>query len=139
MTCEDIELELTAGDPSPTVKAHLATCASCQETARVLGLARLPEPSDTERLLLSSVAATVQREWRRQPPRASLFKRSLGYALAAGVGALIASGVILKLRPAPVTPPAPAKVEPVAFTEPNLVDDEVFLEVGWPSPTEGDL
>ena len=25
------------------------------------------------------------------------------------------------------------------FEEANLSDDEVFFEVGWPSPTEGDL
>lgn len=139
MTCEDIELELSGGEASPAVQAHLATCPSCQETARVLGLAALPALSDTERLMLSSVAATVQRAWRQPPVRVSLARRSVGYLLAAGVGALLASGVMLKLRPAPATPPASAKVEPVALTEPNLSDDEVFLEVGWPSPTEGDL
>lgn len=138
MTCEEIELELSGGALSPLAKSHLAECAECQQTARVLGLAALPAVSDAERLRLSTLPVTVQRAW-RQPVRVSVARRSVGYLLAAGVGALVASGVMLKLRPAPVTPPVAAKVEPVSLTDTNLSDDEVFLEVGWPSPTEGDL
>jgi hypothetical protein len=35
-----------------------------------------------------------------------------------------------------VTPP---ELPELALDTPNLSDDEVFFEVGWPSPTEGDL
>lgn len=138
MTCEETELELSGGEVSPVAKAHLASCIDCQKTARVLGLAALPELNDTERLMLSSLPVTIQREWRpAKPARFHFVKQSLGYALAAGIGALIASAVILKLRP--VDPPVVQVKEISAVSDSNLSDDEVFFDVGWPSPTEGDL
>ena len=140
MTCEETELELSGDELSPTAKAHLAGCLECQKTARVLGLATLPELSDTERLMVSSIPATVQRQSRiGKSARFGFVKQGLGYALAAGVGALVASGVILKMRPVPEIQPAPSKVEVVSLNDANLSDDEVFFDVGWPSPTEGDL
>lgn len=146
MNHEDVELELSSGEPSVDARAHLETCNACRESAKVMGLAMLPPLTDSERLLLNGLSASVQREWRltRQPRRTRGFAQ---LALAAGVGALIASGAIFGLRP---TPAAITRTETVFVTPPEvpvmeisdeltLSDDEVFFDVGWPSPTEGDL
>ncbi len=146
MNCEDVELELSGGEPSTEARAHLESCASCQESARVLGLAALPPLSETERLVLGGLSATTVERARAQRRRGEGARRVVMLALAAGVGALLASAVIS--RPAPVT--SEPVVRTVMMTAPevpvldfeaaaNLSDDEVFFEVGWPSPTEGDL
>ena len=147
MNCDDVELELSGGEPSVEARAHLADCASCQASARVLGLAALPPLSQSERLVLSGLQAGAQQSWRAGRARGEGLRRLASLALAAGVGALLASAVLVK------TAPEPKPVEPVVrtvllsapevpvldFDGANLSDDEVFFEVGWPSPTEGDL
>ena len=145
MNCEDVELELSGGEPSPEVRAHLESCASCRETARVLGLAALPPLNETERLVLSGLAATTLERARAQRSRGEGARRMVMLALAAGVGALLASAVISRGSPVASEPvvrtvmmTAP-EVPVLDFEVANLSDDEVFFEVGWPSPTEGDL
>lgn len=143
ITCEEVELELP--EPSVEARAHLETCATCRETARVLGLATLPPLSDAERLMLGGLSATLQREAR--PRREGPLRRLASLALAAGIGALVASAAVLRLTPPPearvetrtvlITPPEVPVLE--VSDELNLSDDEVFFDVGWPSPTEGDL
>lgn len=145
ITCEEVELELP--EPSVEARAHLETCATCRETARVLGLATLPPLSDAERLMLGGLSATLQREARPTARREGLVRRVASLALAAGIGALVASAAVLRLTPPPetrvetrtvlVTPPEVPVLE--VSDELNLSDDEVFFDVGWPSPTEGDL
>lgn len=143
MTCEEVELELP--EPSVEARAHLETCSSCRETATLLGLATLPPLSEAERAMLSGLAVSLQRDVRAPPRRDGLVRRVASLALAAGVGALIASAAMLKLSPEPrvetrtvlVTPPEIPVLE--VSDEFDLSDDEVFFEVGWPSPTEGDL
>lgn len=140
MTCEEIELELSGGTLSPEGREHLDGCASCRETARLFGLAAMPVVADAERLMLKSLASTTQQAWATKQSR----HRVASLVMAAGVGALVASAAIIGLRPAPevrvqtihVTPPEIPNIE---FVEANLSDDEVFFEVSWPSPTEGDL
>jgi hypothetical protein len=148
MTCDDVELELSGGSPSPDARAHLETCASCQATAKVLGLATLPPLTDTERLVLSGLAASTQREWRaRSTPRGSFAARLGGLALAAGLGALLASTIALRSMPEPkvetrtvvMTPAEVPEFSELIGEDFNVSDDDVFFEVGWPSPTEGDL
>jgi hypothetical protein len=144
MTCEDVALELSGPEPSAEARAHVAGCASCQETARVLGRAALPPLTETERLLLQGLASSTQAAWRARQGRGERVRRVASLALAAGVGALLASAVLAR-RPVE----APREVETVYLAIPELAsfdddaanfsDDEVFLEVGWPSPTEGDL
>jgi len=148
MNCEAVELELSEAEPSVEARAHLEGCASCTETAKVLGLASLPPLSQSERLALTGLASSTQKEWRSSRVRVGAVRRVASLALAAGVGALLASGLVLKLMPKPE-----ARVETKVVTvsalelpnfevvsdEPNLSDDEVFFDVGWPSPTEGDL
>lgn len=144
MTCEEIELELSGGTLSAEGRAHLDGCASCGETARLFGLAAMPAVTDEERLMMKSLSSTTQAAWRSRQTRGGAFRRVASLAMAAGVGALVASGVMLKLRPEPevrvqtihVTPPELPNIE---FVDSNLSDDEVFFDVGWPSPTEGDL
>lgn len=150
MNCDDVELELSSGEPSVEARAHLADCASCQQTVKVLGLAALPPLTQQERLVLNGLSVTTQQAWRTRGNRSEGLRRVLSLALAAGVGALLASAVLVK----PTS--APKIVEPIVHTvlvsapdvpvlefddssEANLSDDEVFFEVGWPSPTEGDL
>ncbi len=144
MICEEVELELSGGEPSTEARAHLERCTACQETARVLGLAALPPLTQTERLVLSGLAATTVERARSQRRRGEGVRRVGTLALAAGLGALLASAVVS--RPAPVSEPMVRTVMMTApevpvldFDEANLSDDEVFFEVGWPSPTEGDL
>ena len=146
MNCDDIELELSSGELSAEARAHLNDCASCQESAKLLGLAALPEISQEEQLQLNGLAASTHQLWRAQHRRGDGFKRGLSLVLAAGVGALLASVLIERevkvitpnpeVRTVMVTPP---ELPELALDTPNLSDDEVFFEVGWPSPTEGDL
>ena len=144
MTCEEIELELSGGTLSPEGRTHLDGCASCRETARLFGLAAMPAVTDAERLMMKSLASSTQAEWVRKSSRGGAFRRVASLAMAAGVGALVASGVMLKLRPEPevrvqtihVTPPELPNIE---LVDSNLSDDEVFFDVSWPSLTEGDL
>lgn len=146
MKCEDVELELTGAEPSPEARAHLEGCRACQDTARLLGLATLPPPSQAERLVLSGVATSTQRAWNQSQRRFSTLRRVASLALAAGVGALVASTAVVKLTPVPearietrVVTMAPIELPSLDVSdEPNLSDDEVFFDVGWPSPTEGD-
>lgn len=145
MNCEDTELELTSGEPSADARAHLTSCASCQDTAKLLGLAALPPLSQAEQLLLNGLASSTQQAWRAQHERGEGFRRGVSLVLAAGVGALLASALIP--RDAPVTPQpevrtvmvTPPELPDLELEAANLSDDEVFFEVGWPSPTEGDL
>ncbi len=147
MNCEDVELELSGGEPSAGARAHLETCAACRESAKVLGLATLPALSDAERLVLNGLAASSQKQWRATRQRGGTARRFASLALAAGVGALLASAAMVKLAPSPqprvetrtvlVTAPEVPVLE--VSDEFTLSEDEVFFDVGWPSPTEGDL
>ena len=147
MNCEDVELELSGNEPSDEARTHLGDCASCQATARLLGLAALPALSEGERLSLNGLRASTQEAWRTQRSRGEGLRRVASLALAAGLGALLASALITKTAPAKKTEPQQftpvtmmaAEVPVLDFEEANLSDDEVFFEVGWPSPTEGDL
>ncbi len=135
---------MSGGEPSVEARAHVADCASCQATARLLGFAALPPITQAERLLLNGLAPSAQQAWRAQHARGDGLRRGATLALAAGLGALLASAVLG--RPQAVTAPEVRTVMVTApelpvleFDEANLSDDEVFFEVGWPSPTEGDL
>ena len=134
-------------EPSAEARVHLESCASCREAARLVGLAALPPLSDAERAMLHGLEASVQRAHHATSRREGFVRRVASLALAAGLGALVASAAVLKLVPAPeprvetrtvlVTPPEVPVLE--VSDELNLSDDEVFFDVGWPSPTEGDL
>lgn len=144
MNCEDVEIELSGRSTlSDEARTHVQSCASCSETAKLLGHATLPPVSESEKLLLSSLVATTQKAWREQQSRSSSARRFGSLALAAGLGALLASGVVMKLMPTQETKvvtrtqliavPESAAFETDDF---NLSDEDVFFEVGWPSPTD---
>jgi hypothetical protein len=153
MTCEDFELELGAPELSAEARAHLETCPGCRETYEVVTLAALPEVTAAERSAVAGVAASTHAAWLAQDRRRARLSWVVGLAVAAGLGAVVATGVMWRLRPAaPEVQPVAAvarNVEPVLLEDPvvpefsadalNVSDDDVFFDVSWPSATEGDL
>lgn len=157
MTCEDFELELGEAELSAAARAHLDACAACREAYEVVALASLPEVTAAERAALAGLEAAAQAAWQARAGRRDFVSRVVGLALAAGVGALVATGVLWRLDAARPPPDAPV-VKPVAAPRPempvlleapvvpdfsgdalNQGDDEVFFEVSWPQVTEGEL
>lgn len=144
MHCEDAELALLEPPLSADVERHVATCVSCQAFARDLGqviAAATPAPlTPAEQVALASVPSRTLAQWER---RQSAPKPSwLGYALAAGAGALLASAGFWTVRPVrevPVErPTAPIEIAARDPEEPNLQADEGFFEVTWPDLSEGE-
>lgn len=143
MSCERMELALLDPERPPEVVAHLATCASCQAFERDLGLvvarASLPEPTPAERAALDGLADSAWTEWRRSSRARQPW---LGYAAAAGIGALLASAGFWTARPVREVVVERVVEQPRAVTpdsaEPNLAADEVFFEVTWPDISEGE-
>lgn len=149
MNCEDVELELSGADASVEAREHLEGCESCRQTAKLLGLAALPAITQSERLMLNALSASTQQAFRAQRARGQGLRRLATLGLAAGLGALLGSALMYRPAPDRVLATAAPVVRTVTMTAPdapefdfevtNLSDDEVFPEVGWPSPTEGDL
>jgi predicted anti-sigma-YlaC factor YlaD len=161
MTCEDLELSLLEQPSalSEEARAHLEGCAACRafqaDAGLLLQAARLPEPSSVERARLERLPLTTKQAWRReqglrlgQAPRGSWVQRLAGLAVAAGLGAAVASGVLLRQGPTTVHP-VTASVQADSFDDElaaddslfslaNVSDDEGFSEVSWPT-TEGDM
>jgi predicted anti-sigma-YlaC factor YlaD len=140
MTCDDAVLELSdPGGPSAGLAGHLAGCEACRETARVLALAALPPATAADQAALAGLAGSALAAWTRQERTRAARRRGARQlarlALAAGVGALVASGALL-LRPHPAPPTAATRPELAANDESYLLEDEVFFDVSWP---EGDL
>lgn len=149
-TCEEFELELGAPELSADARAHLAQCSACRETYEVVTLAALPEVTAAERAALVGLASTTHAAWQAQDRQRSRVSWVVSLAVAAGLGAVVATGVMSRMRP-DVQPVAATATwtEPVSFDAPvvpefsadalNVSDDDVFFEVSWPSATEGDL
>ncbi|MGC4000512.1 MAG: anti-sigma factor [Anaeromyxobacter sp.] len=130
--CRDVEqlLSLRAAralDPAGTARldAHLAGCPACQDEARaleaLLGLVKLPPPSEAERRVLADLPARALAEIHRRDRRAGLVKR---WALAAGLAAAVVLAVLAPvfLRHAPTVTPeelAAAQPAPPAWQEPD--------------------
>lgn len=154
MKCEDVILEVGPGEASEAVAAHLSACPECRSVAEALTLAALPALSGAETVGLSGLAHRTEHAWlaqeRRRVERTNWWRQTARLALAAGLGALIATGVHALRADAP----APQRTQPSAVQmvaaegstleeapgdEANLPDDEVFFEVSWPTPAEGEL
>lgn len=108
------------------VTAHLDACAACREAERaereLLGLARLPEPSNAETLALADLPARTLGALRRREGRRTWTRRS---AAAVAVVTAAAAALVMLLSPAIVRPPLPAGqggAEPAA------------TQVAWQSP-----
>jgi hypothetical protein len=154
MRCDDVLLELGSPTTSEAVKAHLEGCSGCRSTAELLGFATLPPVSSAEHTGLDGLASATHTSWLLQEHHriesAGRWQQLGRLALAAGVGALLATGALSWRHPrAGAVSPSAVTFQPVSLEvpvlpepeldEPNLSDDEVFFEVSWPQPTEGDL
>ena len=154
MTCDDVQLLLSteARPLSPEVESHLAGCEACRayeaDAQVVLGLAGLPELSAAERAKLATLPVSTRAAWDRARPGRGRLAELARLALAAGVGALLASAAWTRYGPTRtevvervVTTPVEVASVPIIGLpdEPNLFDTEVFPEVSWPTETEGDL
>ena len=144
MTCDELELLLPEGADEPGAQAHLAECASCQETAAVLAAAAQPALSSSDKAKLVGLSSAVQSQWTRQQQRRSKAQSFLGLAIAASLGAIIASSVVLKLNAAqPQAVQARLAPEVLVLLEdgsPLAADDESSFEMWWPSLNEeGDV
>lgn len=159
-TCEDVlEAVTTDGTVPEALAPHLLSCEACREAVELLKLAALPAVPPEELTALAASSGELLKRWQQQQPppavvplaprraaRTPLFRQLAQFALAAGLGAVIASAVLLKKQGAQVND-QPITVQPVVlevpalpdqtFDDPNLPDDEVFFDVSW--PTEGDL
>ncbi|MBL8919827.1 MAG: hypothetical protein JNJ54_13245 [Myxococcaceae bacterium] len=145
-TCEEYELALLGGQRTADVNDHLAGCPACQAFERDLGLvvarSSLPAPTDAERAALEGLVESTWSEWQRSArPRRSW----VGYAAAAGSGALLATAGFWTTRPVREVVVERVVERPVvvasaagAENEPNLTADEVFFEVMWPDLPEGE-
>lgn len=150
MTCDDVVVALSGGALVEEAKAHLEGCAACREAARVLALAALPALDAEEQQALSGLAVSTSAGWMARRKRAGAWRQVASLAVAAGVGALVASAVLLRAREeersnAPQGPVASGR-EAVTTVDlsfdlegANLSSDEVFLDVSWPTPTAGEL
>ncbi|MCA3016112.1 MAG: hypothetical protein INH41_27330 [Myxococcaceae bacterium] len=144
MDCDAFERQVLEGSLTPEAEGHQQGCASCWAFARDVGVlvsAAAPALSHDERAALDRLEADT---WRALPrPRPKARPSWLGYAAAAGLGALVTSAGFMAARPVRevvverlVSLPAPvAELDP---EEPNLVTDEVFFDVTWPDFSEGE-
>lgn len=137
MNCEEVEVELSGGTLSAAAQVHVAQCASCDSTRRMLDLATLPPLTDGEKLALGGLAVSTQRVLYTRRTASETRWRLASLALAAGLGALIATG-FLNARHVSLEATETAEVFAIDSDEANLFEDEVFFDVGWPSPAEGD-
>jgi hypothetical protein len=142
MNCDEVELALPEGGENEAVRSHLAQCAGCRETAAVLGLAMQTGLSAVEKAKLSSLSVSAQTEWARLARRRDAARKFVGLAVAASLGAVIASGLMWKLKPIqPLPQSEPQVLMLMDDSAPLLADEELtFEEVSWPSLNEeGDV
>lgn len=147
MTCDELQLTFPEGAADMVAQAHLETCTNCREALEALTLAAQPPPPAAERAKLTGLAGATQTAWLAAQRQRSARRSLVSLALAASIGALVATGVMWKLQPrAPVSVAAPApSAEPsmVVWMEdatPPAADDASNFEVSWPSLNEeGDV
>jgi hypothetical protein len=158
MRCEEFELALLSEEPlSAEAQAHAAACPGCaafrDEVPGLLADAALPELSLAERARLDGLVPSLLAAQRTQTKRRAALRQAVSLALAASLGAVVASAVVLKLRPVhaahpavPMRAAAPSSdvvtYADLGFELPAATDDGSdvdSLEVSWPSPTEGDV
>ncbi len=144
MTCEETELELVTSEaPSPGALEHLATCERCRafqaSSAQLLADAALPAPSAEEKARLSTLAPRVLQGFQRTDRRRSFARRVVSLAVAACMGAAVASAALLpRVQRAAEQPVVVVSdfgfpdLEPASSSD---TEDELdTFEVSWPSP-----
>jgi hypothetical protein len=140
-------------------RTHLAGCEDCRAARSTLELAGLPPVSEAELAALAASEGALLSAWQAQQPppavislasrRAPVWRQLTQLALAASLGAVVASAVFLRHPASGLGAERPVSLTPVVLEEPalpdqadeaNLSDDEVFFDVSWPSATsDGDL
>ncbi len=145
MTCDELELLLPDEAQDAAAQAHLAGCARCRNSAAVLSAAAQPPLSSEERAKQVTFATTVQSQWLRHQRVRTTTRSFVGLAVAASLGALVASGVMWKLSAPVPQPSSPMRQQPEVLvmledSAPPAADDESSFEVSWPTLNEeGDV
>jgi hypothetical protein len=161
--CEETQEALSEQGSAGLTEAqrtHLAGCEDCRAARSMLELAGLPPVSEAELEALAASEGALLSAWKAQQPppavislasrRAPVWRQLTQLALAASLGAVVASAVFLKHPAGGPGAERPLSLTPVVLEEPalpdqaadeaNLSDDEVFFDVSWPSATsDGDL
>ncbi len=139
--CEQFELNWNPAALSEADQAHLRTCDRCQVIDGLLRAATVQAPVavNVTRLQRQTRQAVLAAAPKRNTQRRS--NRFLTHALAAGLGAFIATGAFLSFRKgeAPVAGdalPVVLAMQPAEYLEDNFVDDGVLVEVSWPDAEE---
>ena len=145
MRCEDVELELSSTQCSAEAQAHLAQCRQCQETQQLLNLAAMPPLPVFEEQALETMAKQAALMHSVPALRPSKGRQWASLAAAAGIGALLATGAMRQFdrQPEPQVQTQWVAMPEFASLDSNedfdLENDEVFFNVGWPSPTDGEI
>lgn len=139
MTCDELELSLPEGETTEAGQAHLAQCPGCRELTSVLALATQAPLSSAEKAKLVSLPLEVQAQWARLQRRRDGARKFIGLAVAASLGAVVASGLMWKLKAVPMAAPPEVQLAMDAAA-PSTADEESSFEVSWPSLNEeGDV
>jgi hypothetical protein len=149
LSCEEVELSLLEPQRSDAVRAHLSGCEKCRAFEKDLGeigeLAALPELTGGERAKLLGLAPRTLARVRQGEVRWGAVRRVAGLALAAGLGALVATVALRSGGEQPGVEVRPIPVSDTTIEFPLvLVDDGVMadsdddVEIAWPNPNEGD-
>ena len=140
MNCEQVQVELSSESLSVDGRQHLESCAACQAEAQALQTflrqVRLPDVSAAEAGQLARVQQQVMRSVSRRQTQPSWLKVGLGYAVAAGVGALITAAVFSHRESTRELARAAVAERTMVATDDSALhysNDGVFAEVSWPS------
>ncbi len=140
--CEDVELALVIGEPlNDELNQHRSGCEQCTafaaESAQLLADAALPPMTASEKAALATLAPRVQQQWKQKNTRTGLLRRFASLAIAAGLGAAIASAALVPKLSRDVLPASSDGPE-FSVSAPELAasdaaDDELDFEVSWPT------
>jgi hypothetical protein len=146
--CDDYELSYGSDTISAALTEHARTCPRCQATQAVLTAAAVQPLEVLSSSALQDRALTkVNAALTMSPPRRiqgqrlatvkPLKKRFATHAVAAMVGAALAAGLVVSLKPKAiaVSPPAVADARG-ADVDDALAEEAASFEVSWPDAEE---
>ncbi len=139
LPCDEFELHFDQPARVAELAGHIESCPRCQLTQAALGLVQ-PEAIALKQVdaLQARTLNALANPTRLRPQQHAVVKpsprRFFTHAMAAGVGAFLASGAWLSLKAEPSSAPAPVVASRMAPTEneDNLVEEAVLVEVSWP-------
>lgn len=149
MSCETVSTLLLEMPPElpAEVQTHLKGCAECtalaQELAAVRELTTIPKPSPAVRGRLASMGPAVRFALEERQRQKAFWRRALSLAVAAGLGALVATLALGTAHRSERVAPETGWDVPFAAEDSvaSASEDEMFDEVSWPSDIneEGEL